>query len=163
MHLKKYAVLTILTVGISAPALAQQAQRPPLYNTAMPNAQVAGRNAPSYNFDSPSTPSIQPYTFNSGTNNNPYSQQQQGSAQYYLNELAKQEQATRAAQGNYGRPQAPLYGQIPNPAANTGYGNQMYGNQFMPQEQKKPVKRRVVYKDRNNPLTEPTRLFNPDQ
>lgn len=160
MRLKRYAVLTVLLLGFAAPATAQEV---PMYNTTTSSGQ-AGRSAPSYDFNSPSRPAIQPYTFGSGTNNNPYGTQPQGSSQYYLDQLAKQEAANRAARANpnpYGTQQAPLYGQIPNA---TGYGNQMYGNQFMPQEQKKPVKRRVVYKERNNPLSEgPTRLFNPDQ
>lgn len=125
-------------------------------------AMVAGKNAPSYNYGGSDS---QPYTMG-GFGNRPgglspqeaqaiRAQRDQKAAMYqqqYLESLRQQN--------------------MNNPYANVGNqpmaGSQYQGSQFSQlyaenNQPKKPVKRKVLYNQMNNPLVEPPRLFNPDQ
>lgn len=183
MRLKFSAmVFGIATYGFfPAPVMAQtQNTYVPLYNTAgtpyysatqggvpvynnNPNApilpmdqMVAGKNAPSYDYNQTS----QAYTFGATTNGSGTSQaaltpqqQAQLEAQYqaqlqaqqaYLNSIAQQQT------GNDGLLTGGPFGTAP--VGDTGASGQAATKQ-----------RRVVYRDINNPLSAPPRLFNPDQ
>lgn len=134
----------------------------PVYNNAgqpLPlNQMVAGRDAPSYNYNNNA------YT---GFNANPLSNiTSVGSLTPQQSQMmAAQRDAQAAAyQNEY---IAQLQRNMAPPADATGSSayqgsafNQLYtGNQ----QQRPPTKRRVSYNQRNNPLATPPRLFNPDQ
>lgn len=178
--------LPLLTLGLVlyafAPAMAQnQASTTPYYNTttqtptyynqttngtvpfynngnttpALPIQQmVAGKDAPSYNYNSNN--GVQPYNF--GATSSSYSPQptmtQEQQAAAYQQTLQAQLAAQQAAQQQLQQQQ---YGQA-NLQALTQYPNSPFGT--APQA---PKQRKVVYKELNNPLKDPPRLFNPDQ
>jgi hypothetical protein len=186
MGLRHVAVVTIAVgLGLALPAHAQNYQGTttyvPMYNTttatgtpsyyapsttgAIPvynnlsstppqpvQQYVAGKNAPSY--PNPNT-QVQPYNFQ-----NPNS--------LYGNQTEAEHQATiyqqqLLAQGlQQQQQQQAAYGQQPYTNAYNNYG--LTGGPFgnTPDSQL-PKRRRVLYKELNNPLKEPTRLFNPDQ
>lgn len=182
---------TTLTLAIcAAPAFAQQQQQntnyAPLYNTnsnspvyyssnngtvpiynnanntpVRPMEQmIAGKNAPSYDFNKSKT---QPYLFGTNQNANAYTgygvdpnlQLQQN--QYNYQDPYAQQMAQQTGAYNYGA------GMPNNSLVDL---SKLQGGPFGTQTQdnpQRPTKRRVVYKERNNPLVEPPRLFNPDQ
>ncbi len=130
----------------------------PLYNT---NAQptIPGRNAPSYNFNGNNSNAIQPYSFGNGSNNfyNASPQQQQGYNGQNQGQFGYQQQYAGSLQQNANK--GATFGQLYNggTTATTNNGN---GQLF---QQQAPTQRRVTYNERNNPLTTPPRLFDPDQ
>lgn len=184
MRLKLYAICTGLMMATAVPAMAQST---PIYNTNtggtpytntntgstiynngtnVPpialNQIIAGKNAPSYTYGGGG---VKPYN---GFNSNPlagvtsigsltpeqatYLQNQQNQA--YAAEQARL--AQQAQQQQYGSANSSLY--------QGSNFSQLYSNPFGTQPEKTvPTKRRVVYKEANNPLVTPPRLFNPEQ
>ena len=131
----------------------------PVYNsTARPlplNQMVAGKNAPSYNYNK-----TQPYN-NFGGDPLAGADLSALSPEQARLIRAQRDANAQRAQAEY---MATLQQQQQGGAANPylqGAG-QMY-NQFAQPTPKAPAKRRVVYKEKNNPLVTPPRLFNPDQ
>ncbi len=185
MSFKYPTLAAALILGFVSPALAQNnttsyyspnqigtTPNVPIYNTTgTPLAidqMVAGKNAPSYTYNNSrqqQQQQIQPYTFNQGTTGaSPYTGQQVGSpSQQYLEALARQQVMAQ----NSGQNGATPYNNAYNNQSNSNIYNNLqnlnagpFGNQVQNEGQRK---RRVVYKEMNNPLKEPTRLFNPDQ
>ncbi|PZO80894.1 MAG: hypothetical protein DI626_11140 [Micavibrio aeruginosavorus] len=130
---------------------------------------IAGRNAPSYNFNNGN----QAYT-GFGTNSNPMS------GVTSIGSLTPQQDAYLRAQqqsqnsGSFGQfgnntYQQQYYQQQPNGNAQNQGGafSGFYNNGNSPfgttPTAGVPTQKRVVYKERNNPLVDPPRLFNPDQ
>jgi hypothetical protein len=136
----------------------------PIYNngSAQPyamNQMIAGKNAPSYNFSNNTA-----YTGFTNTGNplagadlaNLTPEQSRYIEQQRLYRVQQEQQAFLQQQQAQQQQQA-----WQQPQMNTTQNlNQGY-NPFM--EQEKPRQRRVVYKERNNPLVTPPRLFDPDQ
>lgn len=145
----------------------------PIYNNSnmtqpVPLQQyIAGKNAPSYNFNN-NPNQVQPYGGFGAQGPTPgtpaYTQMQN---QQYQQQLQQQQQQEAAA-STYGLRQPPMQGGVPgmgyNPsnigANNYGFNNGPFGTA---QQQQVPKKRRVVYKQLNDPLKEPARLFDPNQ
>lgn len=134
----------------------------PVYNnTASPlpmEQLVAGKNAPSYT--SPGTA----YTGFSGYTSDPM---QNMNASAMTPEQSRYISAQREAMQaeymtNLQRLQEDLNRQALATQQQKTYGGQynQYGGQV---QQTAPVQRRVVYKEKNNPLVTPPRLFNPDR
>ncbi len=185
MKLKHYALIAaVIPFAATGVAWAQsnnsynsnQQAAPTLYNsgqTAQPLAlqrmlsatTTPGVDAPSYTYKNQQQ--AQPYNFGSTTTtSNTYGSQQQGSyydqnaappSQRFLEELARQQAASGQRRQDQGAYYAAQQGQQ---QGRPGYANNDLPSAAQPQQ--KP-QRRVVYKERNNPLTEPQRLFNPDQ
>ena len=132
------------------------------------NQMVAGKNAPSY---VSRQNQIQPYGMNQGGNwyggAGAMSPQQEAQlqAQIQANQQAAAQQAAAAQQQQYmnSLQQQQTVQQIQSLSQN-GFPNlgALQGGPFSNQPQG-PVKRKVVYRELNNPLREPQRLFNPDQ
>jgi hypothetical protein len=138
----------------------------PIYNNsgAQPyamNQMIAGKNAPSYNFNNNTA-----YTGFTNTGNplagadlaNLTPEQSRYIEQQRLYRVQQEQQAflqqqQAQQQQAWQQPQQQVNSYMQN--LNQGY------NPFM--EQEKPRQRRVVYKERNNPLVTPPRLFDPDQ
>lgn len=134
----------------------------PVYNN-NPNApilpmeqMVAGKNAPSYNYNQTS----QAYTFGTTTGANGTSQaaltpQQQAEmeAQYQAQLQAQQAYLNSIAQQQAGNGNGLLTG---GPFGTTPVGDEDASGQA-------PKQRRVIYREVNSPLAAPPRLFNPDQ
>jgi hypothetical protein len=135
----------------------------PVYNNAaqqpLPlNQLAAGKNAPSYNYNTAN----QAYT--GFTGGNVMAGADLANLTPEQRRMIDQQAAARAAQeqaylNSLQQQQAQQQGQM-NPYLQGA--TQMYNN-FNQPEQQKPKQRRVVYNERNNPLTTPPRLFNPDQ
>lgn len=134
----------------------------PVYNNTgrpLPMEQlVAGKNAPSYTSPGNAYTGFSGYTSNPLQNMNPAAmtpeqsrlisaQREAMQADYLTNLQRLQEDLNRQALATQ---QQKAYG--------TPYNQ--YGGQV---QQTAPVQRRVVYKEKNNPLSTPPRLFNPDQ
>ncbi len=146
----------------------------PIYNNGtnvqpLPMQQmIAGRNAPSYNFNNGN----QAYT-GFGANSNPMS------GVTSIGSLTPQQDAYLRAQqqsqnaGSFGQfgnnTYQQQYYQQQQQAGNTAYQNNGFSgftgnNPFgTTPTAGVPTQKRVVYKERNNPLVDPPRLFNPDQ
>lgn len=133
---------------------------------------IAGKNAPSYNFNN-NPNQIQPYngfgTQGPAPGTPAYVQMQnQQFRQTYQQQLELQQQQQTA--GDYVQRQPPLPGTVPGTGYNpSNVGTNTYlsglsGGPFgtAPQQQV-PKKRRVIYKQLNDPLKEPARLFDPNQ
>lgn len=123
----------------------------PFYNNASPmplplNQMTAGVNAPSYNYDG-----AQPYT--GFTGGDPMAGMDYANLTSEQRGMIDQQAAARAMQE-----QAFYANQMAQQGQING-GNQMFGGN----QEQEPVRRRVVYKEKNNPLVTPPRLFNPDQ
>lgn len=146
----------------------------PVYNNAattrpVPLQQyIAGKNAPSYSFNNEQ---IQPYngfgTQGPAVGTPAYVQMQN---QQFQQQQLQQQQFDQQQAAGYGLRQPPLPGGIPGNGYNPGtrganaYGSSLSGGPFgTAQQQQVPKKRRVVYKEMNNPLKEPARLFDPNQ
>lgn len=132
----------------------------PVYNNAaqpLPMEQlIAGKNAPSYNYNAP----VQPYNLGGTTaggstnmsgaplspaqvaqmraNRNAQAQQYE---QQYLQQAQQQISGVSAPEGYMGNPYSAAYGQ----------------------QQIRPTKKRLLYKERDDLMPVPPRLFNPDQ
>lgn len=127
----------------------------PYYNNSaqpVPQAMVAGKNAPSYSYNR----GAQPYNnFNSmgNTNGAPMSPQDAASMR------AQRDQQAQLYQQQYYQ-QAQNMGQ-----AGMGGAYNTLQNAVAPQQQQPAVKttKRLVYRESDNPLSTPPRLFNPDQ
>lgn len=145
--------------GVSGPTQYQAGVAgAPIYNNTaqqpLPlNQMAAGKNAPSYNYNS-----TRPYTGFMG--GDPLAGADYANLTPEQRRLIDQQAAARAAQEQafYTNMQKQQMQQNPYIQG----ASQLYSNytQEEPQVQKQ---RRVVYKERNNPLTTPPRLFNPDQ
>jgi len=136
----------------------------PVYNNGnnvplLPMQQmIAGKNAPSYSYGN----QPQPYNnFGTPAANGYAPTQMQGGM------LPRDMSAFQPVQGFV--PAMPGYQQQQQPQNNGAsmyQGNafsQLYANATGDQQKPAPTKKRVVYKQMNNPLTEPPRLFNPDE
>ncbi len=133
----------------------------PVYNNAantpsLPLEQmVAGKNAPSYNYNQ----TTQPYTFGAGTSGpNAFTAEQEAQvqAQYQAQLQAQQQYINSLYQQN------PAGGQPGAAAVANGLTGGIFGT--TPSDQAAaPKQRRLVYRERNNPLSAPPLLFNPDQ
>lgn len=135
----------------------------PVYNNANAqpyamNQMVAGKNAPSYNYNRTNaftgfTNTGDPLAGADFANLTPeqsrYIEQQR---QY---RLQQEQQAYLQQQGQFQQQQSQQ--QAGNYMQNLSQGYNPFA------EPEKPKQRRVVYKDRNNPLVTPPRLFNPEQ
>lgn len=159
-------MLSACAVAASTPAMAQQSysntNNVPVYNTGaapLPMDQmIAGRNAPSYNYNTGAN--IQPY--NSGNsmgargagaplspaqvaqmraNRDAQAQQYE---QQYLQQAAQQAQSAASPDGYLGQAYNSVYGQPQ-------------------QQQQRPTKKRLLYKENDDLMPIPPRLFNPDQ
>lgn len=130
----------------------------PVYNSnntqPLPLQQmIAGKNAPSYNF------SNQPKPYNFQTGPNIYqpqpamtpAEQQAAAYQQQLMQQQQQQQGVQQQQQYYNQQQ-----QASNNVLNGG----PFGS--TPDAQV-PVRRKVLYKEMNNPLKTPARLFDPEQ
>lgn len=126
----------------------------PIYNT---NAQplsmeqaIKGKNAPSYSFKN----SKQPYNFGTtDAKRGPMTSEEASRMRMLRDQQAILEEEKRAAIIN---------------AQNAAPAQQGYNNltQFLPggqQQQQRPTKKRLVYREDADPLRAPPRLFNPDQ
>lgn len=186
MKIKYYALIAaVIPFAAAASAWAQNSyypsqtqQAPTLYNsgqTAQPLAlqrmlsatttATPGVNAPSYTYNNQQQQQqAQPYNFGPSASTNSYSAQQ-GSyydqnalppSERFMQEMARQQ----AAAGQRRQDQSAYYaaGQQPGQNRSGSPTPQLAGIEPPAKPQ-----RRVVYKDRNNPLQEPQRLFNPDQ
>lgn len=134
----------------------------PVYNNANAqpyamNQMVAGKNAPSYNYSKTNA-----YTGFTNTGDplvgadfaNLTPEQSRYIEQQRQFRLQQEQQAYLQQQGQFQQqPQQQAAGYMQG--LNQGY------NPFV--EPEKPKQRRVVYKERNNPLVTPPRLFNPEQ
>lgn len=162
----------------------------PIYNNGT-NAQpfpmeqvVAGRNAPSYDYNP-----VKPYGVDTGAGNSLTSDQiemlraqrnaaaQNFEAQYLaslqqqrMGQFGQVPQMGQLGQagpiGQLGGGQLGQLGQLGMNAASQLPGNpfgQLYGGMTENGEKQAPRKRKVVYKEKNNPLIIPPRLFDPDQ
>lgn len=187
MQLKLLALCTGLVLASSLPAMAQGT---PIYNTntgggtpyyaaqngynpvynngtnvsPIPLQQmIAGKNAPSYTIGGNNA-------YRNFGNNNPMSGVTSiGSLSPEQANYLRAQQA-RADQLYAQQQQQSQYGQQQNSYSSAYQGgafSQLYTNNNSPFGNKAdsdiPTKRRVVYKEANNPLVEPPRLFNPDQ
>jgi len=113
---------------------------------------VAGKNAPSYNFGG-----TQPYNSFGGSMTN--------SNGVLTPEAVAQLRAQRDAQAQQYEQQFLQSGQANNQQGTLGAVQNAY-NSFTGQQQQqpaRPVKRQLVYRQQDNPLAAPPRLFNPDQ
>jgi len=171
-----YPVQPIYNTNTAVPYFQSQNGASPNYNNgtnapAFPMQQmIAGKNAPSYNYNTTGGP--QPYN-NFGNNNpangpTPMDQIQGGSYQRDLAGLAYQQQYMQDYQKMLAQQQSQLQQQQQQPqnAPSAYQGNafsQLYANAAGPDKPAAPKKQRVVYKERNNPLIVPPRLFNPDE
>jgi hypothetical protein len=141
----------------------------PVYNnTSAPpvplKQMIAGKNAPSYVYKDPSQ--VQPYNFQSGGN----AYQPQGTmtpqeeaairAQQYQEQLMNSLGQNGQNMGGVSTEQSILAGGGAPIDFSTLTGGPFGNTQ---QQQARPTKKRVLYKERNNPLVTPPRLFNPDQ
>jgi len=142
----------------------------PVYNNggARPlplNQIVAGKNAPSYNYNQNNA-----YT-GFGASGNPLAGADYGNLTSEQSRYIDQQREYRAQQEQQAymqsmqqvQQQQQTWQQQPQQGA-VGYMqglNQGYNPFAQPEE--KPKQRRVVYNERNNPLATPPRLFNPDQ
>lgn len=189
MRLKLPLFVLGLAAFASAPAMAQNnASTTPYYNTTsttptyyattptgavpvynnlnttpiMPMDQmVAGKNAPSYNYNNPT--GVQPYNFGTGAGNvsgqAAMSAEQQ--AQMYQQQLLNQQQQQQYANGQTGpMGVSTTQGSLQNL---TQFANSPFGTNTQGTAAAVPKQRKVIYKELNNPLKEPARLFNPDQ
>lgn len=144
----------------------------PIYNNGsnvqpLPMQQmIAGKNAPSYNFNSGSSA----YTA-FGSSNPMANVTSIGSLTPEQDAYIRAQNQTQA-QGGYGAQQPFGYqqNQYQQPAQNGASSYQgnafsgLYNNPFGTTPVADiPTKKKVVYKERNNPLVDPPRLFNPDQ
>ncbi len=181
--LKSGAAILGVTLAIAIPAFAQtNAQNTqtynaqPVYNAAPvynsgANVQpysmqqaIAGKNAPSYNYN----PNPQPYNFNATGNQNAYGSNAFGAMTPEQATMlrAQRDAQAQAYQAQYmeqlrAQQQGGVYS---NSSAYQGNAfSQLYNSFGQKDEEKVPTKRRVVYREKNNPLIEPPRLFNPDQ
>ncbi|PZQ45263.1 MAG: hypothetical protein DI551_07920 [Micavibrio aeruginosavorus] len=120
---------------------------------------IAGKNAPSYNYNQ----NVNPYGFGAGTTS--------GSIGVMTPEQASMQRAQRDAQAQAYQQQylqslqqqrMQQNGMVPTGLEgyqNGQYGGQQYYGNNMYQQQA-PKKKKVIYKQMNNPLTEPSKLFN---
>lgn len=141
----------------------QQPAPVPFYNNGA-NAQpfsmeqmIAGKNAPSYNYGN--NGAQQPYGFNNGAN-----MDMSGSLSPAQVEMLRA-QRNAAAQNFEAQYLANMQQQMGANGASQYQGNafsQLY-NKATEDDEPAPKKRRVVYKEKNNPLITPPRLFDPDQ
>lgn len=167
MRLVPVLMVSAMIVTASVPALAQQLYTQsgsgvPIYNSGanpLPMEQmIAGKNAPSYNYNSNK---VQPYnlggtgSMSSGAgapltpdqvaqmraNRNAQAQQYE---QHYLQQAQNQLQGVTAPDGY----------------AAQGY-NALYGGQQQ-QQQQRPTKKRLLYKQGEDMMPTPPRLFNID-
>ncbi len=144
----------------SAPSYQFQGQQPstPVYN--------AGNNAQPYYYggqqNTGSYGGVTPYGFNNGAGADPLAGVTSIGAlspEQAAYVRAQRDAAAQAYQQQYFSGQQQQQG-----AGMSIYQNAFGNNSFFGQPEKKPpVKRRVVYNQKANPLSTPPRLFNPDQ
>lgn len=177
MRLKLSLTVLGILVGAALPAQAQQAQMPAGYNAGYQYQAQTTASSPFYNSGTGVQPyyggqqntssynsnAVSPYSFNGGYNSNPMTGVTSIGAMTPEQAAYVRAQRDAAAQAYQQQYFGSLQQQVPGGATNqVGAYNQM--NPFYPgQDQKKPTKRRVVYNQKNNPLSAPPRLFNPDQ
>ena len=139
----------------------------PYFNTQaqpMPMEQmVAGRNAPSYDFGG----NTNAFTgFGGGANTGGYVSNGIMTPEQAQLFNRQREAAALAAQNEYLanlQQQAQMQQQQQQMVAPMTQQQNFSAPFFGGQQQAAPVQRRVVYRERNNPLATPPRLFNPDQ
>ncbi len=132
----------------------------PFYNnTAQPLSMdqlVAGKNAPSYNYNTTKPYNLAPNNFGNG-GQGPLTGDQIQQMRAARDARAQQYEAEymqRLADQN-----VPVEGM----AATAQNAREYYNGLTQPEPQAKPKKKRLVYRQDANPLQAPPRLFNPDQ
>ena len=158
-------LLSACAAVASSPVMAQQAYYPatntvPVYNSSaspLPMDQlIAGKNAPSYNYNS----NIQPY--NSGSMSG-----SRGAGAPLSPAQVAQMRANRDAQSQQYEQQylQQAAQQAQNVVGPDNYLGQAYNSVYgQPQQQQpRPTKKRLLYKENDDLMPIPPRLFNPDQ
>lgn len=159
----------------SAPAIAQQlyvspssqsyyadGNSAPIYNNSgnpLPMEQmIAGKNAPSYNYNSGSN--IQPYnSVGSGSSSltndgSPLTPAQVAQMRANRDALAQKYQEQYLQQAGQ---------QSQGVVAPENFAGAAYNSVYGQPEQQRPTKKRLLYKERDDLMPTPPRLFNPDQ
>lgn len=162
-------MISACAAAVSVPAMAQQTYYPntnnvPVYNSGaspLPMDQlIAGRNAPSYDYNS--GPNIQPY------NNMGGSMSGQNAGAPLTPAQVAQMRANRDAQAQQYEQQymQQVAQQAQNAVSADGYLGQAYNSVYgqpQQQQQQRPTKKRLLYKENDGLMPIPPRLFNPDQ
>lgn len=127
----------------------------PVYNnlgSPLPMDQmIAGKNAPSYNYNAPKPYNLNPTTYGNGV----LTADQVARARAERNARAQQyaqEYMQQATESQYGQQAQQAMGGVAN----------AYGNYMEPQQTQKPKKKRLVYREQDEILQTPPRLFNID-
>jgi hypothetical protein len=158
----------VYNTGNSVPYYSQQNGTTPIYNnnpntpTLPMNQMIAGKNAPSYNYNA-----NQAYSFNDPTSlagaslgslspeqANMVRAQRDANAQAYQQAYQQQLQDQQNQQQQMQQSGASQY--------QGGQFAQLYANATGQQQKPVSTKKRVIYKEMNNPLVAPPRLFNTD-
>lgn len=176
MRLKLSLVALGILMSVAVPVQAQQTGQPTGYNAGYQYQQPMTQTAPLYNGGVNVQPyymnqqgtggynnSPAPFNFNGGYNN---SMGNAGSIGAMTPEQAAYVRMQREAAAQLYQQQYMQQMQQPPGATSNQVGIYNQTNPYYPgqqQQQSVPTKRKVVYNQRNNPLTVPPRLFNPDQ